>query len=300
MADLERICARLCLLTREAWNDTLPPPFMRANVHRMIRYGAIEGLTLRRVPQIREEYYARAEALLSRSAPIYDALENCMAQGYRVILPEDDEWPVNLCALGLHMPQILFIRGNISLITRRSVAVAGSRRIEEKTASVAKCIGAEIAKSGNVLVCGGAQGVDRAAQEACLNAGGNLILVPAYPCGELLRQPCLHGALEDGRLLLACETWPEEGFSAKKALTRNHAIYALGDAAIAVAARKGVGGTWRGASDCLRGGYTPLFAVDAPEYDFAGTRKLIQLGAHPLDISRPIVNRLFAKGGESV
>ena len=300
MADLERICARLCLLTREAWNDTLPPPFMRANVHRMIRYGAIEGLTLRRVPQIREEYYARAEALLSRSAPIYDALENCMAQGYRVILPEDDEWPVNLCALGLRMPQFLFIRGNISLITRRSVAVAGSRRIEEKTASVAKRIGAEIAKSGNVLVCGGAQGVDRAAQEACLNAGGNLILVPAYPCGELLRQPYLHDALTDGRLLLVCETWPEEGFSAKKALTRNHAIYALGDAAIAVAARKGVGGTWRGASDCLRGGYTPLFAVDEPEQDFAGTRKLIQLGAYPLDVSRPIVNQLFAEGGEAV
>ena len=300
MADMERICARLCLLTREAWNDALPPPFMRANVCKMIRCGAVEGLTLRRVPQIRAEYYARAEALLSRSAPIYDALARCMAQGYRVLLPEDDEWPDKLCALGVHMPQFLFVRGNLSLFTGRAVAVAGSRRINQKTAAIAKRIGTEIAQSGDVLVCGGAQGVDRAVQEACLDAGGKLILVPAYPCDTLLRQQDLHGALAEGRLLLVCETWPEEGFSASKALTRNHAIYALGDAAIAVAARKGVGGTWRGASDCLHGGYTPLFAVDAPENDFAGTRSLVQLGAHPLDLSRSIANQLFAEGGEAV
>ena len=300
MADMESICARLCLLTKEAWRDHLPSPLMRASVRRMIRLGALEGLTLRRLPQVRETCYVRAEALLSRSAEIFDAVERSMAHGYRVLLPEDAEWPSKLTGLGSNMPQFLFVRGDISLFSRRAVSVAGSRIIEAKTVELARNLGREIAQSGCTLVSGGARGVDTAAQSACLEAGGSLILVPAYPCNELLRQPYLHRALESGQLLIMCETWPEESFSAFKALTRNHSIYALGDAAVAVAARKGVGGTWHGASDCLRGGYTPLFAVNESDADFEGTKALIQLGAKALDLSQPLMSQLFAKGGAVV
>ena len=296
MADMESICARLCLLTRAAWREGLPSPLMRANVRRMIRLGAISGLTLRQVPNVKEEYYLRAQALLSRSAEIYDAVERCRAQGYAVILPEDDDWPVNLCALGPHMPQFLFVRGNRTLLSRRAVSVAGSREIEPDTVAVARKIGKEIAQQGYTLVSGGAWGVDTAVQSACLEADGNLILVPAYPCYELLRQKYLIDALEDERLLIACDTWPHELFSAQKALARNHTIYALGDAAIAVAARNGIGGTWRGATDCLRGGYTPLFAVNETGIDFEGTRSMLALGAQALDISRPVAEQLFKEG----
>lgn len=293
MADMESICARLCLLTSAAWKEELPPPFMRANVRRMIRLGALSGLTLRSVPDVKEEYYARAQALLARSAEVYDAVERCRAQGYDVILPEDDEWPVNLCALGAHMPQFLFLRGNHALLNRRAVAVAGSREIEENTVRIARNIGQEIAQAGLALVCGGAWGVDTAVQSACLEAGGSLILVPAYPCRELLRQAYLRDALRSGRLLILCDAWPQERFSARKALTRNHTIYALGDAAIAVAARKDKGGTWRGALDCLRGGYTPVFAVNEPCRDFEGTRAMLSHGAQALDLSCSIAAQLF-------
>jgi len=194
------------------------------------------------------------------------------------------------------MPQFLFVRGDLSLLAKRAVSVAGSRRIEGKTARIAKRIGTEIAQSGCVLVCGGACGVDTAVQEACLQAGGSLILVPAYPCDVLLRQAYLRCALERNQLLIVRETWPDECFGSQKALTRNHTIYALGDAAIAVAARKGVGGTWRGAIDCLRGGYTPVYAVAETDMDFAGTRALLSLGAHALDLSQPVIGQLFAEG----
>lgn len=293
MADMESICARLCLLTSAAWKDEFPPPFMRSNVHRMIRLGALSGLTLRSVPGIKDEYYMRAQKLLARSAEVYDAVVHCRAQGYDVILPEDDEWPINLCALGVQMPQFLFVRGNRSLLNRRTVAVAGSREIEESTLGIARNIGREIAQAGTALVCGGAWGVDTAAQSACLEAGGSFILVPAYPCRELLRQAYLRNALQNDNLLIVCDAWPQENFSARKALTRNHTIYALGDAAIAVAARKEMGGTWRGALDCLRGGYTPVFAVNEQGADFEGTRAMLLHGARPLELSRSIVMQLF-------
>ncbi|MBQ7886478.1 MAG: DNA-processing protein DprA [Clostridia bacterium] len=296
MADMESICARLCLLTRAAWREDLPSPLTRPNARKMIRLGALSGLTLRRVPDVKEEYYVRAQALLSRSAEIYEAVERCKAQGYDVILPEDDDWPVNLCALGQHMPQFLFVRGNRSLLSRRAVAVAGSREIGENTLSIARRIGKEIALKGYTLVCGGAEGVDTAVQSACLEAGGTLILVPAHPCHDLLRQKYLRCALENGKLLIACEAWPQERFTGSKALMRNHSIYALGDAAIAVAARNGVGGTWNGASHCLRREYTPVFTIDEPDADFDGCRALISLGAKALDVSGNIGDQLFAEG----
>lgn len=296
MADMESICARLCLLTRAAWREDLPSPLTRPTVRKMIRLGALEGLTLREVPDVKEEYYLRAKALLARSAQVSEDVERCKGHGYDVILPTDDDWPVNLCALNQHMPQFLFLRGNRELFSRRAVAVAGSREIDENTVAIARQIGAQIAEMGCVLVCGGAWGVDTAVQSACLEAGGSLILVPAYPCRNLLRQDYLKQAIESGRLLLACDAWPEERFSGNKALTRNHAIYALGDAAIAVAARNGIGGTWSGASFCLRSGCTPVFAVCESGIDFDGCRALAEVGAKKLDVSTPIASQLFGEG----
>ncbi len=297
MADMESICGRLSLLTRAAWKEELPPPFTRESVRKMIRLGALEGLTLRKVPNIRDEYYARAEALLVRSREIYDAVEHCQAHGYRVILPEDGAWPKNLYALGPHMPQFLFVRGNLELMNRRCVAVAGSRDVDENTRRIACRIGKEIAMQGFTLVCGGARGVDEAVQRACLEAGGNLILVPAYPCHKLLCQDYLRSALDEGKLLFLCDTWPSECFSTGKALARNHTIYALGNAAIAVASRKGKGGTWHGAVDCLRGRYTQVFAVNEPGTDFDGNRALLALGAKELILSHDILLQIFPEGG---
>ena len=293
VAGMEAICARLCLLTRAAWREGLPAPMTRPMVRRMLRLGALSDLTLRRMPEVRDEHYARAEALLSRSTEIYHLVEAVRAQGYDVLLPEDADWPVNLHALGAQMPQFLFVRGSRALLMRRAVAVAGSRVIEVHTAKLAGMCGELLAREGIAMVCGGAWGVDAAAQRGLLEQGGSLILVPAFPAGELLRQRALSDAMAQERLLLVCDTWPEEPFSAPKALSRNHTIYALGDAAVVIAARAEKGGTWSGASACLRGGYTPLYALRENGADFEGNRLLLSRGARPLDLRETVSKQLF-------
>lgn len=299
MAGMEAICARLCLLTRAAWREGLPAPLTRPMVRRMLRLGALSDLTLRRMPEVREDHYARAEALLSRATGVYRAVEAARAQGYDVLLPEDEAWPVNLHALGAQMPQFLFVRGQRALLERRAVAVAGSREIGEQAARLAGACGESLAREGLVMACGGAWGVDTAAQRAFLAHEGGLLLVPAFPARELLQQAYLREAMAKGRLLLVCDTWPEEPFSPPKALSRNHTIYALGDAAVVVAARAGKGGTWSGAFACLRGGYTPVFAPREAGEDFAGNRLLLARGARPVDLSRPVGAQLFASGEEA-
>lgn len=296
MASTEAICARLCLLTRAGLKMDGPAPLSRATVRRMVRLGAIEGLALRSVSGIREEHYERARVLLSRSAHMYEKLERYREQGIDVLLPEDDLWPDRLHRMGMMEPQFLFFRGDPALMKRRAVSVAGSREITEETFALARQCGRQIAQEGLTLVCGGARGVDTAAQCGALDAGGRLVLVPAIPVRELLRQKYLCNALEKGRMLLVCDTWPDEPFSAQKALTRNHTIYALGDAALVVASRNGRGGSWHGATDCLRGGYTPVFAVQGEDEDMAGNRALIEMGAKPFDSAISLSAQLF--GGQ--
>ena len=295
MAQLEQCCARLCLLTRAAWTDDLPAPLTRLMLRTLLSAGALHGLVLRAVPGVSEALLARAARLLSRAKAVCLCLEAYRAQGYDVLLPEDALWPQRLQALGAQMPQFLFVRGNAQLLARRAVAVAGSRCVPEKTLLAARRVGRSLADEGLTLVCGGAQGVDTAVQNGLLEAGGSLVLVPARPASQLPGWQALSRALDDGRLLIVCDALPDDPFSPQRAIARNHTIYALGGAALVMAAREGVGGSWHGATDCLRGGYTPVF-VPAQELDTVpGSRALHARGAQALDLAKPLGAQLFAR-----
>ena len=87
------------------------------------------------------------------------------------------------------------------------------------------------------------------------------------------------------RVLILCDALPDEPFSTPKALGRNHTIYALGRAALVVAAREGHGGSWHGATDCLHGGFAPVYVWNGDNEDTTGNRALHALGAKPYDLS---------------
>lgn len=275
----EDACARLCLLTRAAWSEDLLRPMTRPAVRGMIASGALSALVLREVPGVGAPVLDRAARLLSRAHGVYALMQVYEARGYSMLLPEEAGWPRALGVLGGQMPLFLFARGNPALLDRPRIAVAGSRDIAPGTRGLAREVGRRLAREGIALVCGGARGVDAAVQEALLASRGALILVPAVPVEQLLAQRALRRALDEGRLLILCETLPDDPFSSERALARNHTIYALGDAALVLAARVGVGGSWRGAADCLRGGFAPVYVADDGGADTAGNRALLERGA---------------------
>lgn len=278
-------CARLCLLTHIAWDASMPPPFSRMAVRQMMECGALTGLVLRRTDALPKATFERAEALLTRTSDAFACMQAYEQQGYRLLLREETGWPKALNKLGRREPLFLFIKGNASLLERRAAAVAGSREIAKPTRETAARLGRMLADEGLAMACGGARGVDRAAQDALLEAGGSLILVPAVTGEQACARDNETAALRENRLLLVCETLPDAPFSAAKALARNHTIYALGEAAIVVAARKGVGGSWRGATAALCGGFTPVYVPDGNGADFAGNRALFEYGAQKIDLS---------------
>lgn len=294
MAARDEQIMRLALLTHAAWEEGLPPPLSRAAFAKLVASGVLEGLVIRDGDGEKCAKIQRARLLLSRCRRAADCLEAYERRGYEMIVPSDALWPTGLRRLGKGMPQFLFLRGRKELLSRPGIALAGSRDIALRTRRMAEAAGASIAGEGYVMVCGGATGVDDAAQRALLAHGGSLILVPALPVETILaRHVYLKEALDNGRLLFVCDALPDDPFSAAKALTRNHAIYALGEAALVVASRNGVGGSWRGAADCLREGYVPLGALDGDDDDLAGNRALHVLGAAHVQLDKPLAPQLL-------
>ena len=293
MANAQEICARLCLLTHAAWEVGLPPPLSRPMMYELLRSGALCGDSIKDTDTLKPELLNRAHMLLLRRRRVMDCMEAYRALGYEILLPEDVAWPERLSALGTGAPPFLFARGNIELLSRRKVAVAGSRVISSYTASLSRHLGQRLAAEGFVMVSGGAQGVDTAAHKGALEVGGSLVIVPAQPVEKLLSDHVLSRALEEKRLLLVCDALPDDTFSPQKAITRNHTIYAMAEAAVVVASRSGVGGSWRGAVDCLRGGYTPVFAPLGKAEDMAGNAGLIGKGAQEIDLLAPLGAQMF-------
>ena len=85
---METACARLCLLTHIAWDESMPRPFSRMAVRRMLACGALSGLVLRQTEALPQATYERAEVLLSRTRDALLCMEEYEKQGYRLILPE--------------------------------------------------------------------------------------------------------------------------------------------------------------------------------------------------------------------
>lgn len=174
--------------------------------------------------------------------------------------------------LGADAPGSLWAKGELSLLELPGVSLVGSRDIGTENLRFAQQVGMEAARQGFVLVSGNARGADRAAQDACLEAGGKVICVVA---DELQRQPLRKNVLylsEDGFDL---------GFTAQRALSRNRVIHCMGLYTFVAQCSYQRGGTWDGTVKNLRFGWSPVFCYQDGS---AATALLENMGARGIDM----------------
>ena len=152
--------------------------------------------------------------------------------------------------LGLDAPGCLWAKGDLSILEMPKVALVGSRDLLPENRHFAQEVGRQAALQGYALVSGNARGADRAAQEACLAAGGRVISVVA---DELDKQPIRE------RILYLSEDGFAGEFSAARALSRNRVIHALGCKTFVAQCGYQKGGTWDGSVKNLRFGWSPVF-----------------------------------------
>lgn len=213
---------------------------------------------------IEPEQARRIVSLLERR----DALERYLSEpGVTAVTRISEGFPQRLRALGAECPPVLFCRGDVSLLTRRCIALVGARTASPRNLAFAEHIGTLAAREGFTLVSGGAAGADSAAQNACLRAGGSVV---CFVPDALRRYP------ERERVLYCADEGYELPFSSVRALRRNHFIHALGEKAFVAQCDAQRGGSRSGAADNLRRGLSPVFVLDDGS---EGAVALVRLGA---------------------
>lgn len=174
--------------------------------------------------------------------------------------------------LGLDCPGCLWAKGNTDLLERSAVSLVGSRQLHPENEAFAREVGSQAAHQGYVLVSGNARGADRAAQEGCLENGGQVISVVADSLADREDNPNILYLSEDGF---------DMTFSAVRALSRNRIIHALGIITLIAQCTKEKGGTWNGAVHNLRHDLSPLYCFqDGSD----GAKALSQMGVTAIDL----------------
>lgn len=174
--------------------------------------------------------------------------------------------------LGIDCPGALWAKGDLSLLFKPAIALVGSRDLYRDNLAFAKEAGKQAAMQGFVLISGNARGADKAAQNACLENGGQVISVVA----DKLEDKAAHD-----RILYLSEDSFDSEFTAQRALSRNRVIHCLASFVFVAQATYGKGGTWDGATKNLRHNWSNVFCFD----DGAkATKELIQMGAQPVKI----------------
>lgn len=157
------------------------------------------------------------------------------AAGNALLTVLDEDYPVRL--RGIHeAPPVLFTRGQV----RRddpAVSVVGSRAASARGLGMARSIATSLVADGFTVLAGLALGIDTAAHEAALEAGGRTVAVigtginRVYPA----QNGDLHKVVAD-RGLLVSQFWPDAPPHKHTFLMRNATMSGYGLATVVVEA----------------------------------------------------------------
>ena len=196
---------------------------------------------------------ARLAALLGRGLLLGDAVDHWRARAIWVVSRADGPYPRKLKErLRRDAPILLYGCGEIGIVDGGALAIVGSRDADEPLIRYTHGVAALAARAGRAVVSGGARGVDRAAMNGALEAGGRVAGVLAGDLERTTMHREHRNLLLEGRLVLLSSCDPRARFNVGHAMQRNKAIYALADAALVVDATANKGGTWAGAIEQLQ------------------------------------------------
>ena len=129
-------------------------------------------------------------------ASLSDALrlkERTLDKGYRILTPDQKEYPNRLRNI-YAMPAVLYIDGTLAgLDDNVAITLVGARKCSDYGRTVAADLGRGLARMGAVVITGMARGIDGAAHEAALLAGGSTVAV--LGCGLDIVYPPEHMTL---------------------------------------------------------------------------------------------------------
>jgi DNA processing protein len=208
-----------------------------------------------------------------------------------------DEFPLRLRTIE-NPPTHLTVCGDLDANKKKVIAFVGARKAEAKSVEFVKELATECAKHGAIIVSGGAVGIDTAAHDAALNAGGRTWSVLGsginYVFPPKNRDLFAKIAATPGCALV----WPFEHDReplAQNFLARNRILVALADVVVVVQA--GIASGSRNSAAIARKTGKPLWvAPGAPwQKNFAGSLLEIELGAKMLISDTQFLVAMFGR-----
>jgi len=139
----------------------------------------VEGIGPIKLAKLIKGYGSIEEVCGLLSAPLGKAEEEIKmaeAQNIKILCLEDEEYPKLLKQIH-DPPPIIYLKGNLSENIKHSIAIVGTRVATHYGLETAKRFAGELSSLGVTVVSGLALGIDSAAHEGSLEAGGNTIAV---------------------------------------------------------------------------------------------------------------------------
>lgn len=138
-----------------------------------------------------------------------DLIASHKKRGIDVVTVLDDDYPLNLRQV-YNRPPFLFVRGKLRDGDNRAVAVVGTRQASDKGLDQAARLSEGLARHEVTVLSGLARGIDAAAHQAALNAGGRTVAVMGTGIDRIY--PPEHRLLADDITrsgALVSQFWPE-------------------------------------------------------------------------------------------
>lgn len=226
---------------------------------------------------------------LRREAPsaerVKQIAERLDREKTRLVSITDSVYPRRLLSdLGFDAPTFLYVTGKLTHLRSATVAIVGTREPSDAGRETARAYAAALAREGIHVVSGHARGIDIAAHEGALRAGGSTSLVLPRGLFAFSHAPALRDLATPDNCLILSEFAPHITGGRELPIRRNTTIASLADGLIVIECGL-IGGTsytFREARRLRR----PLWSVIYPEPvppSAAGNHSLLSAGAKALE-----------------
>ncbi len=236
----------------------------------------------------------------STEAQANEVLATCKMNGWQVVPYDDPHYPERLRSI-FNPPAVLYVDGELPDIDNSIViGIVGTRRASDYAVKAADVMSRGIAERGAIVASGGALGVDTAAHNGTMLAGGKTIAVLGCGLGTkylMENKPLRDAVVKNGALIT--EFQPFTPASKYTFPIRNRIISGISLGVLVVEASV-KSGSLITANYALEQG-RDVFALPCSILDpaFAGTNKLIDDGAivatKPLDLLYPYAEEYGVK-----
>lgn len=199
--------------------------------------------------------------------------------GVRILVRDDPEYPPILKEIH-DAPICLYVRGKLPDLESKSIAIVGSRRMTAYGRSMAQHLAESAVYAGWTVVSGLAYGIDAAAHQAVLNAGGKTIAVLGGGLARVQPQDHVPLAREIAATGAVVSEYPMEFPPNRRSFPmRNRIISGLSRATLVVEAGIGSGALITAAAAIDQG--RTVFSVpgQADNPQAGGSNSLIKQGA---------------------